>query len=64
MSTDKKDDTLNEVIDTKEKVIKEKEKEIEKLRLENESLMENNNKIKRIAYNMDQEIKVLRAKLT
>ena len=63
MSTEKKYDTLKEAVEANEKVIKEKEEEIARLRLENESLMENNNKIKRIAWNMDQEIKVLMAKL-
>ena len=63
MSTEKKYDTLKEALEANKKVIKEKEEEIARLRLENESLMENKNKIKRIAWNMDQEIKVLRAKL-
>ena len=63
MSTEKKYDTLKEAVEANKKVIKEKEEEIARLRLENESLMENNNKIKRIAWNMDQEIKVLMAKL-
>ena len=63
MSTEKKYDTLKEAVEANKKVIKEKEEEIARLRLENESLMENNNKIKRIAWNMDQEIKVLMVKL-
>ena len=63
MSTEKKYDTLKEAVEANETVIKEKEEEIARLRLENESLMENNNKIKRIAWNMDQEIMVLMVKL-
>ena len=58
-----RDDSLNEVITEKDKVIKEKDEEIAKLRAENESLVEDYNKVKRIACKMDQEIKNLRSKL-
>jgi hypothetical protein len=61
--SDEKYDSLKEAIEAKEILIMKKDKEIEKLRLKNESLVENNNKVKRIAWNMDQEIKVLRSKL-
>ena len=53
-----------EATEAKDKVIKEKDEEIARLRSENESLMENNSRMKRIAWKMDQEIKVLRSKLT
>ena len=59
-STEEKDDTLNETIAAKDKVIKE---EIVRLRSENESIIEQNDIMKRIAMNMDKEIKVLRSKL-
>ena len=52
-----------EATEAKDKVIKEKDEEIARLRSENESLMENNSRMKRIAWKMDQEIKVLRSKL-
>ena len=42
----------------------EKDEEITKLRGENEILVEDNAKVKRIAWKMDQEIKLLRTKLT
>ena len=58
-----RDDSLNEVITEKDKVIKEKDEEIAKLRAENESLVEDYNKVKRIARKMDQEIKTLKLKL-
>ena len=46
----------------KEILIKEKDEEIAKLRSENVILIENENRMKRIAWKMDQEIKALRAK--
>ena len=45
----------------KEILIKERDEEIAKLRSENGILMENGNRMKRIAWKMDQEIKALRA---
>ena len=62
-STEEKDDTLNETIAVKDKVIKEQNEEIIRLRSENESIIEQNDRMKRIAVNMDKEIKVLRSKL-
>ena len=63
ITREQRDDSLNEVITEKDKVIKEKDEEIAKLRAENESLVEDYNKVKRIACKMDQEIKNLRSKL-
>ena len=62
ISTEKKEDSLNEVMAAKEILIKEKDEEIAKLRSENDILIENENRMKRIAWKMDQEIKTLRAK--
>ena len=63
ITREQRDDSLNEVITEKDKVIKEKDEEIAKLRAENESLVEDYNKVKRIACKMDHEIKNLRSKL-
>ena len=63
ITREQRDDSLNEVITEKGKVIKEKDEEIAKLRAENESLVEDYNKVKRIACKMDHEIKNLRSKL-
>ena len=62
-STEEKDDTLNETIAAKDKVIKEQNEQIVRLRSENESIIEQNDRMKRIAMNMDKEIKVLRSTL-
>ena len=62
MPTEKREDSLNEVMAAKEILIKEKDEEIAKLRSENDILIENENRMKRIAWKMDQEIKALRAK--
>ena len=43
ISTEKKEDSLNEVMAAKEILIKEKDEEIAKLRSENDILMENEN---------------------
>ena len=62
--TEKKTVSPKEATEAKDKVIKEKDEGIATLRSENKSLMENNSRMKRIAWKMDQEIKVLRSKLT
>ena len=62
--TEKKTVSPKEATEANDKVIKEKDEEIARLRSENESHMENNSRMKRIAWKMDQEIKVLRSKLT
>ena len=54
-------DSLNKDVVAKEDVIKEKEDIISKLESENEGLIEENHRIKRCAFKMDQEIKVLRS---
>ena len=59
--TEKKTVSPKEATEANDKVIKEKDEEIARLRSENKSLMENNS---RIAWKMEQEIKVLRSKLT
>ena len=53
-------DSLNKEVVAKENVIKEKEDIISKLESENEGLIEENHRIKRCAFKMDQEIKVLK----
>ena len=54
-------DSLNKEVVAKENVIKEKEDIISKLESDNEGLIEENHRIKRCAFKMDQEIKVLRS---
>ena len=61
--TKEKDDSHNEVIAEKDNVIMDKDEEITKLRGENDIHVEDNAKVKRIAWKMDQEIKLLRTKL-
>ena len=50
-------DHLNEIINVKDKEIREKEETLLKLMSENEGITEENNKLKRCAKNMNQEIK-------
>ena len=62
--TEKHDDiiSLKETVASKDKEIKEKDDKVQKLVLENEDLINQNNKIKRCAKNMDEEIKRLRSR--
>ena len=54
--------SLKETVASKDKEIKEKDDKVQKLVLENEDLINQNNKIKRCAKNMDEEIKRLRSR--
>ena len=54
-------DSLTETVASKHKEIKEMEDKVLKLISENEGLIEENDRIKRCAMKMDQEIKALRS---
>ena len=56
--TTKNVDPLIEIINVKDKEIREKEEALVKLMSENEGITEENNKLKRCAKNMNQEIKL------
>ena len=60
--TTKNVDPLIEIINVKDKEIREKEEALVKLMSENEGITEENNKLKRCAKNMNQEIKHLRSR--
>ena len=55
-------DSIKEVVDAKDEEIKQKDGQISELISEKEGLTEQYNKIKRIAMNMDKEIKLLRSR--
>ena len=60
---DKSTDSLKDDIVAKDNLIKDKEEIVSKLKSKIERLIEENNRIKQCAKNMDQEIKVLRSQL-
>ena len=64
--TEKKDDEMDHVLKEashpKDKEIIKMDDKVSKLIAENEGLIEENNKIKRILKNIDQEIKLLRSR--
>ena len=66
VKTEKHDDktiiSLKDIVASKDKEIKEKDDKVQKLVLEKEDLINQNNKIKRCAKNMDEEIKRLRSR--
>ena len=55
-------DSLKKDVDEKDKELKQKDDKISELLSEKEVLLEENNRIKRCAKNMDQEIKQLRSR--
>ena len=59
----KSTDSLKDEFVKKDNLIKDKEEMVSKLKSEIERLVEENNRIKRCAKNMDQEIKVWRSQL-